>query len=59
MTCAVCHYEFCWLCLANWKEIVMQPVTGGRITYNMQAHKEGCWFREQGYDAVSRYPEWR
>ncbi|KAI1324733.1 hypothetical protein F5Y16DRAFT_380233 [Xylariaceae sp. FL0255] len=22
MTCRQCHYEFCWLCLADWKSII-------------------------------------
>ncbi|KAM7213806.1 hypothetical protein V8F06_010802 [Rhypophila decipiens] len=39
MTCN-CGFEFCWICLADWK--LIHPSSG---PYNQNAHKEGCYFR--------------
>jgi hypothetical protein len=41
MTCRECRAEFCWECLADWKEIHR----GGR--YERSKHKEGCFFRDE------------
>ncbi|KAH7125966.1 hypothetical protein EDB81DRAFT_202425 [Dactylonectria macrodidyma] len=40
MTCPSCKHQFCWQCLADWKNI--QPRYG---TYRRTEHKEGCYFR--------------
>lgn len=42
MTCTECCAEWCWECQADWREIFPQ---GG--AYNMNAHKEGCFFRAE------------
>ncbi|KAH6647365.1 hypothetical protein BKA67DRAFT_682493 [Truncatella angustata] len=40
-----CKYEFCWECLADWKEIYeIRSVYGP--SYNRQAHRTGCPFRD-------------
>lgn len=40
-TGCLCHHEFCWECLANWRDLVPRG-SGG---YNREAHKDGCYFR--------------
>ncbi|KAK0639689.1 hypothetical protein B0T16DRAFT_423575 [Cercophora newfieldiana] len=45
MTCRVCGGEFCWECLADWKEIVsLNPTTYVR-KYRRDKHAVGCYFR--------------
>jgi len=45
MTCRRCGWEFCWECLANWKEIVsVNPTTRAR-KYRRDKHAVGCYFR--------------
>ncbi|KAK5656913.1 hypothetical protein OQA88_3435 [Cercophora sp. LCS_1] len=44
-----CYHEFCWACLANWKDIERDEddENGG---YNQEGHKEGCYFRRADVD---------
>ncbi|ORY03551.1 hypothetical protein BCR34DRAFT_69501 [Clohesyomyces aquaticus] len=35
MTCSKCKHEFCWECLASWKD----------VRYDKAKHAEGCYFR--------------
>ena len=41
MTCTKCRFEFCWECLAPWKDIF--PREG----YRLEGHREGCFFRSE------------
>ncbi|KAI6754077.1 hypothetical protein HG530_013253 [Fusarium avenaceum] len=40
MTCSVYHHEFCWECLASWRNI--RSGSGG---YDRSAHNDGCFFK--------------
>ncbi|CEI67649.1 unnamed protein product [Fusarium venenatum] len=40
MTCRLCGHEFCWECLASWRNI--KPGSG---VYNRSAHNDGCYFK--------------
>ncbi|KAK0711771.1 hypothetical protein B0H67DRAFT_492605 [Lasiosphaeris hirsuta] len=47
MTCHVCHFEFCWECLADWAQIVnVHPITYVR-KYRRDRHAVGCYFRSE------------
>ncbi|KAF4334415.1 e3 ubiquitin ligase ari7 [Fusarium beomiforme] len=43
MTCSSCHFEFCWICLSDWRQITPRPGV-----HNPEAHGEGCIFRTNG-----------
>ncbi|KAE9579764.1 hypothetical protein CGMCC3_g4082 [Colletotrichum fructicola] len=43
MTCKSCKMEFCWVCLADWKNI--RRFVDGRMTYNVSGHNSECYFR--------------
>jgi hypothetical protein len=40
MTCRECNFEFCWECLADWKDIYK-----GAGRYDWAGHNVGCYFR--------------
>lgn len=44
MTCTHCRAQFCWLCLADWKNIEWYNARGSLI-YNHYGHENGCFFR--------------
>ncbi|KAK8028617.1 hypothetical protein PG991_005673 [Apiospora marii] len=52
MTCSRCQFEFCWECLADWREIqVVVPAEGGQgneVEFRPEGHREGCYFRGEG-----------
>jgi len=44
MTCVLCRFQFCWMCLADFSEIKEKGPS---------AHKEGCSFRTSGADPMN------
>ncbi|KAF4633144.1 hypothetical protein G7Y89_g4978 [Cudoniella acicularis] len=44
MTCSQCRYEFCWECLAPWREIRL---------LGQEAHEIGCFFRTSDLSAMA------
>ncbi|KAI1073813.1 hypothetical protein F5B20DRAFT_586917 [Whalleya microplaca] len=40
MICSVCQHEFCWECLAAWREIF------GRRGFRQRGHRESCYSRD-------------
>ncbi|KAF6824335.1 ibr finger domain protein [Colletotrichum plurivorum] len=49
MKCAHCKAQFCWLCLADWRNIQRFNSRGSDV-YDPLGHKPGCFFR----DSLSR-----
>ncbi|KAF6790758.1 ibr finger domain protein [Colletotrichum sojae] len=47
--CGKCSAQFCWLCLADWRNIVRLNRRGS-VVYDPLGHKPGCFFR----DSLSR-----
>jgi len=47
MTCANCNFEFCWVCLADWRNIKSR--THGQRS---SGHAEGCFFRTNALRAT-------
>jgi hypothetical protein len=45
MTCSRCRFEFCWECLADWREIFVPGEGGGFL--KADGHREGCFFRAE------------
>lgn len=50
MTCSKCRFEFCWECLADWKNIQFKVGRGpgAEMRHRSSAHREGCYFRRAG-----------
>lgn len=40
ITGSLCRHEFCWECLASWRDI-----NSGSGGYNRSAHNDGCFFK--------------
>lgn len=53
MTCSLCRYEFCWLCLADWSGIFTEHPVTHVTSYSRAGHKAGCYFRRD--DAPSAF----
>ena len=50
MTCSKCRFEFCWECLADWRNIQFKVGRGpgAEMRHRSSAHREGCYFRRAG-----------
>lgn len=50
MTCSKCRFEFCWECLADWRNIQFKVGRGpgAELRHRSSAHREGCYFRRAG-----------
>jgi len=53
MTCSLCRYEFCWLCLADWRGVFEENPVTHVTSYWRTGHAVGCYFRRD--DAPSAF----